>query len=176
MPTPLNTEASRPVTTGGPRLAGGSPGPIRHIDAQYINFADQFRVNEIGPITQILQQVPNSWPETCSISRKVRASIRVGRVVQETTYWNSYFAQTTTKLSGIPAYWLLNANPFIRRLSNRPPGSVSRSSICSWTNIADKRYVGSGGVIADSTPDANKTLFFAGYSRAIYGGVTLGLF
>ena len=36
--------------------------------------------------------------------------------------------------------------------------------------------VGSGGVIADSTPDANKTLFFAGYGRAIYGGVTLGLF
>jgi iron complex outermembrane receptor protein len=30
--------------------------------------------------------------------------------------------------------------------------------------------------VADSTPDAQKTLFLAGYGRAIYGGVTLGLF
>ena len=43
-------------------------------------------------------------------------------------------------------------------------------------NIADKKYAASGNVVADSTADANKTLFFAGYGRAIYGGVTLGLF
>ena len=43
-------------------------------------------------------------------------------------------------------------------------------------NIADKKYAASGNVVADSTADANKTLFFAGYGRSIYAGVTLGLF
>jgi iron complex outermembrane receptor protein len=43
-------------------------------------------------------------------------------------------------------------------------------------NLFDKTYVASGNVVADSTPDALKTLYFAGYGRAIYGGITLGLF
>jgi iron complex outermembrane receptor protein len=43
-------------------------------------------------------------------------------------------------------------------------------------NIADKRYVASGNVVADNVADPNKTLYFAGYGRAIYAGVTLGLF
>ncbi len=41
-------------------------------------------------------------------------------------------------------------------------------------NIVDKTYVASGNVVADSTADANKTLFFAGYGRAVYAGLTLG--
>ena len=40
----------------------------------------------------------------------------------------------------------------------------------------DPRNRGSGNVVADSVLDASKTLFFAGYGRAIYGDVTLGLF
>ena len=43
-------------------------------------------------------------------------------------------------------------------------------------NVFDKKYAASGNVVADSTADANKTLFFAGYGRPFYAGVTLGLF
>ncbi|MBX3121014.1 MAG: hypothetical protein KF784_18295, partial [Fimbriimonadaceae bacterium] len=93
----------------------------------------------------------------------------------ETTYWNSYFLNNNNTV-GAPAYWLLNAN--LHKTVEFSPTSWFRFAkfYLQLDNIADKRYVGSGGVIADSTPDANKTLFFAGYGRAIYGGVTLGLF
>jgi len=45
-------------------------------------------------------------------------------------------------------------------------------------NIADKKYAASGQVIGGETADAaaGQQIFFAGYGRAIYGGVTLGLF
>jgi len=42
--------------------------------------------------------------------------------------------------------------------------------------VAKKHYAASGAVISDGTPDAQNQLFYAGYGRAIYGGVTLGLF
>ena len=45
-------------------------------------------------------------------------------------------------------------------------------------NIADKKYAASGQVITGETAaaSASQQIFFAGYGRAIYGGVTLGLF
>jgi iron complex outermembrane receptor protein len=43
-------------------------------------------------------------------------------------------------------------------------------------NIANKTYAASNQVVSDGVPDANKQLFFAGYGRAYYGGVTFGLF
>lgn len=45
-------------------------------------------------------------------------------------------------------------------------------------NIADKKYATSGQVIGGETAGAaaSQQIFFAGYGRAIYGGVTLGLF
>jgi iron complex outermembrane recepter protein len=45
-------------------------------------------------------------------------------------------------------------------------------------NIADKKYAASGQVIGGETAAqaAGNQAFFAGYGRAIYGGVTLGLF
>ena len=45
-------------------------------------------------------------------------------------------------------------------------------------NIADKQYAASGQVIGGETAGAAATqqAFFAGYGRAIYGGITLGLF
>ncbi len=93
----------------------------------------------------------------------------------ETTYWNSYFLSNNNTV-GAPAYWLLNAN--LHKRIDAPRNSWVRFATLylQLDNMLDKRYVGSGGVIADSTPDANKTLFFAGYGRAIYGGLTIGLF
>ena len=45
-------------------------------------------------------------------------------------------------------------------------------------NIADKKYAASGQVIGGEPAGAaaGQQAFFAGYGRAIYGGVTLGLF
>jgi iron complex outermembrane recepter protein len=45
-------------------------------------------------------------------------------------------------------------------------------------NIADKKYAASGQIIGGETAGAaaGQQAFFAGYGRAIYGGVTLGLF
>ena len=45
-------------------------------------------------------------------------------------------------------------------------------------NIADMKYAASGQVIGGETAGAAAAnqIFFAGYGRAIYGGVTLGLF
>jgi iron complex outermembrane receptor protein len=45
-------------------------------------------------------------------------------------------------------------------------------------NIGDKKYAASGQVITGETAAAaaSQQVFFAGYGRAIYGGVTLGLF
>ena len=49
----------------------------------------------------------------------------------------------------------------------------------AWVdNIADKKYAASGQVIGGETAGAaaGQSVFFAGYGRAFYGGVTLGLF
>ncbi len=152
-------------------------GAYTHIDAQYINFADQFRVNGAGPITQILRdgkQVPNVARDVLNFKEEYEHPSGWGGWF-ETTYWNSYFLNNNNTV-GAPAYWLLNAN--LHKTIELKPTSWFRFAkfYLQLDNMADKRYVGSGGVIADSTPDANKTLFFAGYGRAIYGGVTLGLF
>lgn len=152
-------------------------GAYTHIDAQYINFADQFRVNGVGPVTQVLRDgkyVPNVARDVLNLKQEYDHPSGWGGWF-ETTYWNSYFLNNNNTV-GAPAYWLLNAN--LHKTVEFAPTSWFRFAkfYLQLDNIADKRYVGSGGVIADSTPDASKTLFFAGYGRAIYGGVTLGLF
>jgi iron complex outermembrane recepter protein len=45
-------------------------------------------------------------------------------------------------------------------------------------NLADTKYAASGQVIGgeNHAAAAGQQIFFAGYGRAIYGGVTLGLF
>ena len=152
-------------------------GAYTHIDAQYINFADQFRVNGVGPVTQVLRDgkyVPNVARDVLNLKQEYDHPSGWGGWL-ETTYWNSYFLNNNNTV-GAPAYWLLNAN--LHKTVEFSPTSWFRFArfYLQLDNLADQRYVGSGGVIADSTPDANKTLFFAGYGRAIYGGVTLGMF
>jgi len=45
-------------------------------------------------------------------------------------------------------------------------------------NIADTKYAASGQFISGEThaQAVGQQIFFAGYGRAVYGGVTLGLF
>ncbi|HZS11244.1 MAG TPA: TonB-dependent receptor, partial [Nitrospirales bacterium] len=93
----------------------------------------------------------------------------------ESSYWNSYFLNNANTV-GIPSYWLFNINAHqMVPIKNNSYIRFAKFYI-EMDNIADKRYATSGNVVADSTADANKLLYFAGYGRAIYAGITLGLF
>ena len=94
----------------------------------------------------------------------------------EGSYYNSYFLNNSNTF-GIPSYMVANVNVHKNfELSN------------SWfrfakfyleiDNIADKKYAASGQILSGETAGqaANQAAFFSGYGRAIYGGVTLGLF
>jgi iron complex outermembrane receptor protein len=93
----------------------------------------------------------------------------------ETSYWNSYFLNNANTV-GAPAYWLMNVNIHKNVEFKNNPYVRFAKFYFEVDNLADKTFVASGNVIADSTADAQKTLFFAGYGRAFYGGITLGLF
>lgn len=166
----MGIEASydwRPMT--GLRLSGA----YTHIDARYVNFSDRtaagFLVRDGKSVPNVPTDVLNSkvaydhWPTGWG-----------GWI--EGSYYNSYFLNNSNTF-GIPSYVVANANIHKNfELSN------------SWfrfakfylevDNIADQKYVASGAVIGGETAGAaaGQQAFFAGYGRAIYGGVTLGLF
>ena len=92
----------------------------------------------------------------------------------ESNYANSYFLNNSNTI-GIPAYWIVNVN--IHKTFTFKNSFIRFANFyLELNNIADKTYAASGQNVADSTPDASQQLFFAGYGRAVYGGVTLGLF
>lgn len=151
-------------------------GAYTHIESEYINFTDQFRATAASPITQIVRdgkQVPNVPKDVLNFKEEYYHSSGWGAWF-ETSYWNSYFLNNGNTV-GAPSYWLLNAN-INKMVEVKNPYIRFAKFYIELDNILDKTYVASGNVAADTTIDANKTLFFAGYGRAIYGGVTLGLF
>ena len=140
-----------------------------------MNFTDRFAVAG-GPVTQVVRdgkQVPNVPRDVLNFKEEYRHPSGWGGWF-ETSYWNSYFLNNGNTI-GAPAYWLLNAN-VNKYVEIKNPYIRFAKFYVELDNLLDKTYVASGNVVADSTPDAQKTLFFAGYGRAIYGGVTLGLF
>ena len=151
-------------------------GAYTHIDTKYINFTDQFRINNTGPVVQVVQDgknVPNVPRDVINFKEEYYHSSGWGGWL-ETSYWNSYFLNNNNTV-GAPSYWLLNAN--VNKTVDIKSRFVKFAKFyVELDNILNKIYVASGNVVQDSTPDANKTLFFAGYGRAIYGGVTFGLF
>ena len=150
-------------------------GAYTHIDTEYVNFTDQFKLVG-GPVTQVVRdgkQVPNVPKDVLNVKEEYRHPSGWGAWF-ETSYWNSYFLNNGNTV-GAPSYWLLNAN-INKYVEVKNPYIRFAKFYVELDNLLDKRYVASGNVVADSTADAQKTLFFAGYGRAIYGGVTLGLF
>lgn len=150
-------------------------GAYTHIDTRYINFNDRFLVG--GTPTTFSRDgkaVPNVPTDVLNFKEEYEHASGWGGWL-ETSYWNSYFLNNANTV-GAPAYWLLNAN--VHKTITVPNNRWFRFAklYLQLDNLLDKTYVASGNVVADSTPDGNKTLFFAGYGRAIYGGVTLGLF
>jgi iron complex outermembrane receptor protein len=159
----------RPIT--GWRFSGA----YTHVAANYIHFTDQFLQN--GVLTSVVQngkQVPNVVRDVLNFKEEYEHPSGWGAWLQ-TQYWNSYFLNNANTV-GAPAYWLFNANVHKNFELKSIPYVRFAKFYVELDNILNKTFVASGNVISDGTPDAQKTLFFAGYGQAIYGGVTLGLF
>jgi iron complex outermembrane receptor protein len=151
-------------------------GAYTHIDAKYVNFSDRFLVGGV-PTTFVRdgKVVPNVPTDVLNLKQEYDHWASGWGGWFEVSYLNSYFLNNNNTV-GIPAYWLLSAN--IHKNVEFPNNKYIRFAkfFAQLDNIADKTYAASGNVVGDSTPDASKTLFFSGYGRAFYAGVTLGLF
>lgn len=150
-------------------------GAYTHIDARYKNFTDRFLVNGIATdVKQDGKKVPNVPRDILNLKAEyLHLETGWGGWV-ETNYSNSYFLNNGNTV-GIPSFWLVNLN--LHKTFQFENNWVRFAKLYfEIDNLADKDYAASGQVVSDATADANKQLFFAGYGRAFYGGVTLGLF
>jgi len=156
----------------GLRLSGA----YTHIDARYINFSDKFLSG--GVPTAFVRDgkvVPNVPTDVLNFKEAYDHSGTGWGGWVETNYMNSYFLNNNNTV-GIPAYWIVNLNVHKNFEIQNNKWIRFAKFFAELDNVFDKKYAASGNVVADSTADANKTLFFAGYGRAFYAGVTLGLF
>jgi iron complex outermembrane recepter protein len=157
----------RPVT--GLRLSGA----YTHIDARYINFSDRtagFLIRDGKKVANVPTDVfngkiaydhePSGWGAWF-----------------EGSYYNSYFLNNSNTF-GIPSYMIANIN--VHKTFEFKESSWIRFAklYVEVDNIADRKYAASGAVIGGEThaAAAGQSVFFTGYGRAIYGGVTLGMF
>ena len=94
----------------------------------------------------------------------------------EGSYYNSYFLNNSNTF-GIPSYFIANVNVH-KTFEVKNSWFRFAKLYVEVDNIADKKYAASGQVIGGETAGAAalNQIFFAGYGRAIYGGITLGLF
>ena len=157
----------RPVT--GLRFSGA----YTHIDAQYINFSDR---TAAGFLVRDGKNVPNV--PTDVLNSKVEydhAPTGWGGWI-EGSYYNSYFLNNSNTFS-IPSYVVANVNVH-KNFELKNSWFRFAKFYVELDNIADKKYAASGQVIGGETAGAaaGQQAFFAGYGRAIYGGVTLGMF
>ncbi|MCC6141527.1 MAG: TonB-dependent receptor [Nitrospira sp.] len=157
----------RPVS--GLRLSGA----YTHTDARYINFSDRAST---GFLVRDGKKVPNV--PTDVLNSKVEyehAESGWGGWV-EGSYYNSYFLNNNNTF-GIPSYMIGNVN-IHKTVELKKSWFRFAKFYLEMDNIGDKKYAASGQVVTGETHGqaAGSPAFFAGYGRAIYGGVTLGLF
>ncbi len=158
----------RPVT--GLRVSGA----YTHINTEYINFSDR---TAAGFIVRDGKQVPNV--PTDILNGKVEyyhAPTGLGAWV-EGNYSNSYFLNNSNTF-GFPSYVIGNVNVYKNIELSHSSWFRFAKLFIQVDNIADTKYAASGQVITGEThaQAAGQQIFFAGYGRAVYGGVTLGLF
>ena len=157
----------RPLT--GLRFSGA----YTHVQAKYINFSDR---TTTGFLVRDGNKVPNV--PTDVLNSKVaydHAPTGWGGWV-EASYYNSYFLNNSNTFS-IPSYVVANVN--VHKIIEVENSWFRFAKLyVEVDNIADKKYAASGQVIGGETAAAASTqqAFFAGYGRAVYGGVTLGMF
>ena len=157
----------RPVT--GARLSVA----YTHVDARYVNFSDR---TATGFLVRDGKQVPNVPTDVLNGKAEYdHAPTGWGGWV-EGSYYNSYYLNNSNTFS-IPSYVVANVNVHKHFELNNSWFRFAKLYL-ELDNIADKKYAASGQVIGGETigAAANNQAFFAGYGRAIYGGVTLGLF
>lgn len=156
----------RPLS--GLRLTGA----YTHIAAKYINFSD--RTTDF--LTRDGKKVPNVPTDVLNtkVAYEHEATGWGGWV--EGSYYNSYFLNNSNTFS-IPSYVVANVN-IHKNVELKNSWFRFAKFYIEIDNIADKKYAASGQVIGGETAGAaaGQQAFFAGYGRAIYGGVTLGLF
>ncbi|MEY4526928.1 MAG: hypothetical protein RL768_647 [Nitrospirota bacterium] len=157
----------RPLS--GLRLSGA----YTHIDAKYTNFSDRtaagFLVRDGNKVPNVPTDVLNS-----KVEYDHAASGWGGWV--EGSYYNSYYLNNSNTF-GIPSYVIGNVNVH-KSVELKNSWFRFAKFYLEIDNVADKKYAASGQVIGGEThaAAAGQQAFFAGYGRAIYGGVTLGLF
>lgn len=157
----------RPLS--GLRLSGA----YTHIDAKYTNFSDRtatgFLVRDGNKVPNVPTDVLNS-----KVEYEHGASGWGGWV--EGSYYNSYYLNNSNTF-GIPSYVIGDVNVH-KNVELKNSWFRFAKFYLEVDNVADKKYAASGQVIGGEThaAAAGQQAFFAGYGRAIYGGVTLGLF
>lgn len=159
----------RPLT--GLRFSGA----YTHIDAKYTNFSDQFNT-AAGFVVRDGKNVPNVPTDVLNTKIQYDHTPTGWGGWVEGSYYNSYFLNNSNTFS-IPSYVVANVN--VHKIIEVENSWFRFAKLyVEVDNIADKKYVASGQVIGGETAGAASTqqAFFAGYGRAIYGGVTLGMF
>jgi iron complex outermembrane recepter protein len=150
-------------------------GAYTHLDAKYVNFSDQVNT-AVGPLVRDGKNVPNV-PTDVLHSRVAYDHEPTGWGGWVSgTYYNSYFLNNNNTFA-FPSYLVANANIHKNFELNNPWVRFAKFFF-QVDNLADKTYAASGQVIGGETAAAaaGQPIFFAGYGRTYYGGVTLGLF
>jgi len=157
----------RPLT--GLRVSGA----YTHIQAKYINFSDR---TAVGFIARDGKNVPNVPTDILNLKVEYDHLPTGWGGWLEGNYFNSYFLNNSNTF-GIPSYFIGSMNIHKNVEINNRWVRFAKFFL-QLDNIGNMKYAASGQVIGGETTAAAATqqAFFAGYGRAIYGGVTLGLF
>ncbi len=89
----------------------------------------------------------------------------------QASWMNSYMLNNANTV-GIPAYLIGNANLHYEQPLGNTAWFRFMKMYVEVDNIADTKYAASGNVTTATTPTG--ALYFAGYGRSVYAGVTLG--
>jgi iron complex outermembrane recepter protein len=148
-------------------------GAYTHVDARYINFSDR---TGAGVLVRDGKKVPNVPTDVLFAKAEYDHAPTGWGGWLEGSYYNSYFLNNSNTF-GIPSYVVANVNVH-KVIEIKNSWLRFAKFFLQLDNIGDKKYAASGQVITGETAGAaaGQQAFFAGYGRAIYGGVTLGLF
>jgi iron complex outermembrane recepter protein len=148
-------------------------GAYTHIQAKYINFSDR---TAAGFIVRDGKNVPNVPTDILNLKVEYDHLPTGWGGWLEGNYFNSYFLNNNNTF-GIPSYFIGSMN-IHKNVEIQNRWVRFAKFFLQLDNIGDKKYAASGQVVTGETmaQAAASQAFFAGYGRAIYGGVTLGLF
>ncbi|MCX5721669.1 MAG: TonB-dependent receptor [Nitrospirae bacterium] len=151
-------------------------GAYTHTIANYVNFQD---VSASVPTSRDGKKVPNV-PVDYLNAKVEYDQVAYGHKPAGWGAWiqgswmNSYLLNNANTI-GIPAYLIGNANiHYEQPLANNAWFRFAKMYV-EVNNIADTKYAASGQVTSANSMVSNSTqLYFAGYGRSAYAGVTLG--